>query len=1127
MRARLAVAFGFVIAGAGLVVADTFSLPPGASVGFGDLRWVNVAGDFMTGTLELDAGLRSPGTNLLGDVDVQLTLDVAGATTLDGGLNSPWQNVLGWLRVSSLTELDGGLNSPQTNALGPTTVTGAAHVTGLLSSDGGFNSPQTNALGSTNVTGAATVSGALTVDGGFNSTGTNHIGKLSVTGESNFDGGITVSGVNVVLTTRGLTAGAGLSGGGDLSADRTFATDSTEAAFLASGALTCGAGTAGKVEVHTTPLQYCDNAATPALQYAAYGSSTGESTAAGPDSVALTTDTTGDYVASLVAGNLIDVGAAAEGGTPTVDVDLSEMGAATTMGDGTLATMAITHDLLAPAVDVVETYTSGAYAITGSFGINTTPGYPLDVSGNTVLLGSDWPTGVVRTNNHNKGYVQAIPHYANASLPFVSIFAVSGSTYNEVDYGGGTISYNAATDLVFFTAATTTTPTGTERFRIGPTGIITSTSGAWSFPNVTTQTWTGDMTVNFAGGAGGVAFVDTPATGAANCFSVDGTTLSVDCGGKVGILLTAPAYTLEVGPSSAAAGATGIVCQRELATNGTDAVCHRAADSMAGPTFYTEPTVYPTADGLALGSTTAGVESWLTSLVTGPSGTVTFYDADSSHSTSLAANATTTASVAYTLPAADGAAGTFLQTSGIGAMTWASAASTLVGGAGIALSTSTFSADSTEAGFITAGALTCGAGTAGKMQTHTTPLQYCDNAATPALKYTAYGTDTGESTAAGPDSVALTTDTTGDYVASLVAGTAVNVGAAAEGGTPTVDWISTEVTDTTWGAGEADHVWTFNTTGTDPVLTTSDGLFTLAGDVTMTDATMIATHKFTATDGYASAFFQEGVTSAANLTAIGSTFADVPRRSDLEIANYVDGADITFWTTSTTHANRATLSPAGAFSCDSSVTAGTDLVALAQGDLVLKDADSSASVAIQAAAVTTTYALTLPDAAPVLDNSVPVVSTTGVVSWSTLNGRGHFTICGDADTVNDNTVYYGPDTTLVANTNGLKCDIAAVGNATEATADAPVYTSQAFQVLAMTCRNAQDANANISFTLRTAAGATAPSVTCTIADDARDCVADIQTTTAVAAGATVAIAAASTSDIGASNGFICEVEVAF
>ncbi len=144
-------------------------------------------------------------------------------------------------------------------------------------------------------------------------------------------------------------------------------------------------------------------------------------------------------------------------------------------------------------------------------------------------------------------------------------------------------------------------------------------------------------------------------------------------------------------------------------------------------------------------------------------------------------------------------------------------------------------------------------------------------------------------------------------------------------------------------------------------------------------------------------------------------------------------------------------------------------------------------------------------------------------------GRAFFTICGEATTVNNNTVYYGPiTTTLTANIpGGQACDIDGAGNTTEATADAPAFGAKAFHVLGMTCRNEADANANISFTLRSAAAATTPSVTCTIADGERDCVADVQTTTAIASGATVAVAAASSSDVGDNNGFICTVSIAY
>lgn len=74
--------------------------------------------------------------------------------------------------------------------------------------------------------------------------------------------------------------GALVGGAGITNTAGTLATASSEQAFLASGALTCGAATNGKVQVHTTPLQYCDNAATPTLRYAAYGNSAGVATSA-------------------------------------------------------------------------------------------------------------------------------------------------------------------------------------------------------------------------------------------------------------------------------------------------------------------------------------------------------------------------------------------------------------------------------------------------------------------------------------------------------------------------------------------------------------------------------------------------------------------------------------------------------------------------------------------------------------------------------------------------------------------------------------------------------------------------------------------------------------------------------
>lgn len=143
-------------------------------------------------------------------------------------------------------------------------------------------------------------------------------------------------------------------------------------------------------------------------------------------------------------------------------------------------------------------------------------------------------------------------------------------------------------------------------------------------------------------------------------------------------------------------------------------------------------------------------------------------------------------------------------------------------------------------------------------------------------------------------------------------------------------------------------------------------------------------------------------------------------------------------------------------------------------------------------------------------------------------GSSYITICGLADTINNNTVYYGPGITLTANIPfGQNCDITAAGNTTEATADGPALTKQAFRVVGMLCRNQGDANADITYTLRNNAKFTTPKVTCTILDGERDCVADQAPLDVFAAAAPIAIAAASTSNVGASTGFNCTVQIAY
>lgn len=111
-------------------------------------------------------------------------------------------------------------------------------------------------------------------------------------------------------------------------------------------------------------------------------------------------------------------------------------------------------------------------AANGNVGIATTsPVSPLDVSGNTMTLGSD-DGGSSRTNNTIKISRAVIPAFAQANLNFAYSGAVVTGTDNIGAVGGGMNGFSAATILAFFTGATTNTNTGTERMRITSNGRV-------------------------------------------------------------------------------------------------------------------------------------------------------------------------------------------------------------------------------------------------------------------------------------------------------------------------------------------------------------------------------------------------------------------------------------------------------------------------------------------------------------------------------------------------------------------------------------------------------------------------------------------------------------------------------
>lgn len=162
-----------------------------------------------------------------------------------------------------------------------------------------------------------------------------------------------------------------------------------------------------------------------------------------------------------------------------------------------------------------------------------------------------------------------------------------------------------------------------------------------------------------------------------------------------------------------------------------------------------------------------------------------------------------------------------------------------------------------------------------------------------------------------------------------------------------------------------------------------------------------------------------------------------------------------------------------------------------------------------------------------VDGSLNLAGTTVSAVPLQFDARTEIEICGDATTVNNNTVYYGPSQALVtsATVGTITCNTTAAGSTTEATADAPALQATAFHVLGMSCY-VTDPGATLTFTLRSAEAALTPAVSVSIADNILNGTSSVTTTTAVASGATLAVAVASTGDIGTVP-FICRVQIAF
>ena len=85
------------------------------------------------------------------------------------------------------------------------------------------------------------------------------------------------------------------------------------------------------------------------------------------------------------------------------------------------------------------------------------------------------------------------------------------------------------------------------------------------------------------------------------------------------------------------------------------------------------------------------------------------------------------------------------------------------------------------------------------------------------------------------NSVALTTDTTGNYVLGLTESTGIDVsGTAGEGWSPTIAFDSTEIGTTTWGSGSG-ITWTYDAGVSDPAIAFGSGTVNITGSLSATN----------------------------------------------------------------------------------------------------------------------------------------------------------------------------------------------------------------------------------------------------------------------------------------------------
>jgi len=135
--------------------------------------------------------------------------------------------------------------------------------------------------------------------------------------------------------------------------------------------------------------------------------------------------------------------------------------------------------------DAVHTISAGNFVFTGGV---------VDIYDGTVglIVGADWNATHIRTNLTKKDGRMGVSHYTIAEEPVALLLATADETVNRVNIGGGSSLLNTATEILFYTAANTTTVSGTERMKIDTNGNLFLATGDMS---IGTTIQTSDLTI--------------------------------------------------------------------------------------------------------------------------------------------------------------------------------------------------------------------------------------------------------------------------------------------------------------------------------------------------------------------------------------------------------------------------------------------------------------------------------------------------------------------------------------------------------------------------------------------------------------------------------------------------------